>query len=73
MSYRHCINSSCKGNGLDKPEVEYDLILGSTCSHCGAKHPQAQTSEEWIVEIFNKVKELETGLNTVKQLLRERQ
>jgi len=68
MSYRHCINSRCKGNGLDKPEVEDDLISGSSCSHCGCSQPQALSLEEWMVEAFDRIRALEEETQKLKKI-----
>jgi len=67
MAYRHCVNSKCDGNGLDKPDVEDDLITGSSCPHCGTEQPRALSLEEWVVEAFDRIKELEEEVQKLKK------
>lgn len=69
MAYRHCVNCD-EGNGLDKPEVEEDLISGSCCPYCGSSQPQALSLEEWMVEAFDRIKVLEKEVEELKSKLK---
>jgi hypothetical protein len=70
-AYRYCVNPKCDGgNGLPKPDVEDDLITGSSCPHCGTEQPQARSVEEWLIEAFDRILELEKEVKELKSRTR---
>lgn len=56
MSYRYC--PACDA-GLPEPTIREDLEDWATCHHCGAELPRAKTLEEWVIELSDRVLELE--------------
>ncbi len=55
-SFRYCIHCDAP---LRKPDALEDLIESQLCSSCCKPQPTLFSSEEWIIEAFDEIKELE--------------
>ena len=59
-SYRYC--EYCE-RGLSEPTAREELLEGGQeCPHCGKKQYTIKTIEEFVIELFERLEELETYL-----------
>lgn len=69
-AYRYCLFCNV---ALQRPTPEEDLSEhGQQCYSCDRYQPRTQTRDEWLIEAFSRIEELEKEVNTLKLRLKLR-